>query len=93
MSAYSTAAVAFEAALAHQGVRRAFAARLDMGLKRAGFTSLHVAKLLNVAAAEVQYWRAGITVPSRETCYRLSTLLHVDIAWLCLGATPGITCA
>jgi transcriptional regulator with XRE-family HTH domain len=64
---------------------RAFAARLDMTLKRSRLSSSRVAKSLGVSEGDVVLWRAGITMPRRCDCQRLSTLLHVDASWLSLG--------
>jgi len=69
----------------HNGARRAFAARLDMTIKRAKVTSGRVARSLGVPEHEVTLWRAGVTVPKSADCARLSELLDVDVAWLCAG--------
>ncbi|AXF06107.1 hypothetical protein CUJ88_48400 (plasmid) [Paraburkholderia hospita] len=69
--------------LKHNGSRRAFAARLDMTIKRAKVTSGRVARSLGVPEHEVTLWRAGVTVPKSADCARLSELLDVDVAWLC----------
>jgi hypothetical protein len=71
--------------LEHNGSRRAFAARLDMTIKRAKVTSGRVAKSLGVPEHEVTLWRAGVTVPKSADCERLSQLLDVDVTWLCAG--------
>jgi hypothetical protein len=63
--------------------RRAFAARLDMTIKRAKVTSGRVARSLAVPECDVTLWRAGVTVPNSTDCERLSELLDVDVAWLC----------
>ncbi|QCP48289.1 XRE family transcriptional regulator [Trinickia violacea] len=67
----------------NNGSRRAFAARLDMTIKRAKVTSGRVAKSLGVPERDVTLWRAGVTVPKSTDCERLSELLDVDVAWLC----------
>ena len=69
--------------LNHNGSRRAFAARLDMTIKRAKVTSGRVARSLGVSEHEVTLWRAGVIVPKSTHCERLSDLLDVDVAWLC----------
>jgi|HubBroStandDraft_5_1064220.scaffolds.fasta_scaffold1382174_1 transcriptional regulator with XRE-family HTH domain len=76
-----------EDGLAQPKVRRAFSARLDMCLKRARLTTLQVARYVGVSSDEVALWRAGVTVPGRQAYRRLSELLRVDAAWLCIGAT------
>jgi hypothetical protein len=63
--------------------RRAFAARLDMTIKRAKVTSARVARSLGVPERDVALWRAGVTVPKSTDCERLSELLRVNLAWLC----------
>jgi hypothetical protein len=63
--------------------RRAFAARLDMTIKRAKVTSARVARSLGVPEGNVALWRAGVIVPKSTDCERLSELLDVDVAWLC----------
>jgi hypothetical protein len=65
--------------------RRAFAARLDMTIKRAKVTSSRVARSLGVPERDVTLWRAGVIVPKSMDCERLSELLDVDVAWLCAG--------
>src|SRR4051812_37504310 len=47
--------------LQHNSSRRAFAARLDMTIKRAKVTSGRVARSLGVPEHEVTLWRAGVT--------------------------------
>jgi hypothetical protein len=74
-----------QSTLNHNGSMRAFAARLDMTIKRAKVTSGRVAKSLGVPEDEVTLWRAGVTVPKSADCARLSELLDVDVAWLCTG--------
>jgi hypothetical protein len=69
----------------HNGSRRAFAARLDMTIKRAKVTSGRVARSVGVPERDVTLWRAGVTVPKSTDCERLSDLLDVDVAWLCVG--------
>ena len=63
--------------------RRAFAARLDMTIKRAKVTSTRVARSLGVSERDVTLWRAGVIVPKSTDCERLSELLDVEVAWLC----------
>jgi hypothetical protein len=65
---------------------RAFAARLDMTIKRSRLTSQRVAKSLGVTEGDVALWRAGITLPRYADCRRLSELLHVDVSWLSGGS-------
>ncbi|SIT38125.1 conserved hypothetical protein [Paraburkholderia piptadeniae] len=72
-----------ESTLKNTGSRRAFAARLDMTIKRAKVTSSRVAKSLGVPECDVTLWRAGVTVPKSTDCERLSELLGVNVAWLC----------
>jgi hypothetical protein len=72
-----------ERTLKHNSSRRAFAARLDMTIKRAKVTSSRVARSLGVPERDVTLWRAGVTVPKSTDCARLSELLNVDVAWLC----------
>ncbi|NPT58305.1 helix-turn-helix domain-containing protein [Paraburkholderia elongata] len=72
-----------ESTLENNSSRRAFAARLDMTIKRAKVTSSRVARSLGVPERDVTLWRAGVTVPKSTDCERLSELLHVDLAWLC----------
>jgi hypothetical protein len=72
-----------ENTLKNGGSRRAFAARLDMTIKRSKITSSRVAKSLGVPERDVTLWRAGVTVPKSTDCERLSELLDVDLAWLC----------
>lgn len=71
--------------------RRIFSTRLDMTIKRARLTTRLVALYLNVKERDVTFWRAGITLPGSAQCRRLSSLLHVDVAWLCVAhpAAPG----
>ncbi|MEA3090295.1 MAG: hypothetical protein QOJ04_1637 [Caballeronia sp.] len=71
-----------------QRVGRAFAARLDMTIKRSGLSSGRVAKSLGVTEGDVALWRAGITLPRAADCRRLSELLHVETAWLNGGSKP-----
>src|SRR3978361_2582941 len=73
-----------------QRVGRAFAARLDMTIKRSGLSSGRVAKSLGVTEGDVALWRAGITLPRAADCRRLSELLHVETAWLNGGGKPGV---
>jgi hypothetical protein len=65
---------------------RAFAARLDMTIKRSRLSSSRVAKSLGVAEGDVALWRAGITMPRVSDCRRLSEILQVDVGWLREGA-------
>ncbi|TCG02735.1 hypothetical protein BZM27_53620 [Paraburkholderia steynii] len=74
-----------ESTLKNRRARRAFAARLDMTIKRAKVTSGRVAKTLGVPERDVTLWRAGVVVPKSTDCARLSELLDVDVAWLCAG--------
>lgn len=73
-----------ENTLKNKGSRRVFAARLDMTIKRAKVTSGRLARSLGVPERDVALWRAGVTVPKSTDCERLSELLHVDLAWLCV---------
>jgi hypothetical protein len=75
----------FENSLTDAVCRRAFAARLDMTLKRAKMASRRVAQCLGVPEHDVTLWRAGVTVPGAAQCRHLSELLRVDVAWLCVG--------
>ena len=75
--------VHLQSTLNHNGSRRAFAARLDMTIKRAKVTSGRVARSLGVPEHEVTLWRAGVLVPKSTDCERLSDLLDVNVAWLC----------
>jgi hypothetical protein len=59
-----------------------------MTIKRAGITSGLVAADVGVREREVDFWRAGITVPQSTHCQRLLQLLRVDLSWLCLAAGP-----
>jgi hypothetical protein len=74
-----------ESTLKNNSSKRAFAARLDMTIKRAKVTSSWVARSLGVPERDVTLWRGGATVPTRTDCERLSDLLRVDVAWLCAG--------
>jgi hypothetical protein len=74
-----------ESILKNNKSRRAFAARLDMTLKRAKVTSSQVARSLGVPERDVTLWRAGVTFPKGTDCERLAKLFHVDVAWLCAG--------
>jgi transcriptional regulator with XRE-family HTH domain len=74
----------------NQRLGRAFAARLDMTIKRSRLSSSRVAKSLGVTEGDVALWRAGITMPHRSDCHRLSKLLHVDAAWLSAGSTESV---
>jgi hypothetical protein len=71
------------------GFRRRFATRLDMTMKRARITSRRLASYLGVKEPEVVLWKAGITLPQGGQCRRLSQLLQVDVAWLCVA--PGLS--
>lgn len=70
--------------------RKGFSTRLDMTIKRARITSRLVAIHVGVKEREVDFWRAGITVPHGAQCHRLSQLLRVDLSWLCLAAVPVV---
>ena len=72
-----------ETTLKNKSSRRAFAARLDMTIKRAKVTSGRVTRSLGVPERDVTLWRAGVTVPKSMDCERLSELLEVDVTWLC----------
>jgi hypothetical protein len=74
-----------ENTLKNNSSRRAFAARLDMTIKRAKVTSARVARSLGVPERDVTLWRAGVIVPKSTDCERLSEVLDVDVAWLCAG--------
>lgn len=71
------------------GWRRAFAARIDMTLKRAQRRSAWVARRLNVSERQVGFWRAGVLLPTGEQCRRLSALLQVDLHRLCAVDNPS----
>jgi hypothetical protein len=75
---------------ANQRLGRAFAARLDMTIKRSRLSSSRVAKSLGVTEGDVALWRAGITMPHRSDCHRLSKLLHVDASWLSVGSAEPV---
>jgi hypothetical protein len=66
-------------------LRRAFAARLDMTMKRAKLTSARLSRMLRVSEDDIGLWRAGILVPGSIDCLRLSNILGVDVIWLCVG--------
>jgi hypothetical protein len=68
-----------------QAPERAFAARLDMTMKRSRLSSSRVAVSLGVAVGDVALWRAGITMPRATDYARLSNLLQVDARWLRSG--------
>jgi hypothetical protein len=74
-----------ESTLKNNSSRRAFAARLDMTIKRAKVASSRVARSLGVPERDVTLWRAGVIVPKSTDCARLSEVLDVDVAWLCAG--------
>lgn len=64
--------------------RRAFAAKLDMTMKRANLSTCAVASSVGVPERDVALWRAGASAP--ESCgqiERLSAVLRVDLHWLC----------
>ncbi|WP_175105658.1 XRE family transcriptional regulator [Pararobbsia alpina] len=61
-----------------------------MSIKRARITSRLVATYVGVKERDVDFWRAGITVPHGAQCQRLSQLLGVDLSWLCLAAAPVV---
>lgn len=56
----------FENSLTDTVCRRAFAARLDMTLKRAKMTSKRVAQSLGVPEHDVTLWRVSVAVPRGE---------------------------
>lgn len=64
---------------------RAFAARLDMTLKRARVSTSRVARYVGVPEQDVAMWRAGVTAPERAEIRRLSEMLQVDFGWLKAG--------
>jgi hypothetical protein len=66
-------------------LRRAFAARLDMTMKRAKLTSAHLARSLRIPERDISLWRAGIVMPGRIDCQRVSSILDIDVKWLCSG--------
>ena len=66
---------------------RAFAARLDMTIKRAKITSARLARLLAVPERDVTLWRAGVMTPRVGHCHKLSDILGVDVRWLCAGTS------
>lgn len=68
--------------------RKGFSTRLDMTIKRAKITSRLVASTLGVKERDVNFWRAGITLPGGAQCRRLSQFLSIDLAWLCVA--PGL---
>jgi hypothetical protein len=70
--------------------RKRFATRLDMTMKRAKITSRIVAGYLGVREQDVTFWRAGITLPQGAQCRRLSQLLSIDLAWLCLAPASAL---
>ncbi|CAB3787233.1 hypothetical protein LMG28614_02454 [Paraburkholderia ultramafica] len=64
--------------------RRAFAAKLDMTMKRAKLSAFAVASSVGVTERDVVLWRAGASAPeSLGECERLSAALRVDLDWLC----------
>jgi hypothetical protein len=67
--------------------RKRFSTKLDMTIKRARITTRLVASYMGVNEHEVNFWRAGITLPGSGQCHRLSRLLRVDVTWL--YGTPG----
>ncbi|WP_347554238.1 helix-turn-helix domain-containing protein [Robbsia sp. KACC 23696] len=69
--------------LEDETIRRKFSIRLDMTLKRKKLSSTHIARQLGVAVQHLQFWRAGVTVPTIRQVRRLSTLLDVPMDWLC----------
>jgi hypothetical protein len=71
--------------LESSSAKRAFAARLDMTIKRAKITSGRLARLLAVPERDVTFWRAGVMTPHAEHCHKLSDILGVDFRWLCAG--------
>jgi hypothetical protein len=79
-----------QSTLNHNGSRRAFAARLDMTIKRAKVTSGRVARSLGVPEHEVTLWRAGVTAPKSADCERLQkVVLYAGRAVMCLGQATG----
>lgn len=68
-----------------QAPGRAFAARLDMTIKRSRLSPGRIARSLGVAVGDVALWRAGITLPLSSHYRRLSELLQVDAGWLRSG--------
>jgi ribosome-binding protein aMBF1 (putative translation factor) len=66
---------------------RAFGARLNTSLTKAGMSSARVAALMQVSPNDVQMWRQGVTIPSSAECHRLSELADSTIEWLC--GTPS----
>jgi ribosome-binding protein aMBF1 (putative translation factor) len=62
---------------------RAFAARLNTSLTKAGMSSARVAALMRVSTDDVQMWRQGVTIPSSAECQRLSELADSSVEWLC----------
>jgi hypothetical protein len=86
MTSEHSADLRFQRELNQNPCRKAFAARLDMTLKRKKLSSTRVALSLGVRESDVSLWRAGVTVPEGKQCRRLSRLLQVDIAWLCTGS-------
>ena len=64
--------------------RRAFAAKLDMTMKRAKLSAFAVACSVGVTERDIALWRAGASAPeSLGECERLSAALRVDLHWLC----------
>jgi ribosome-binding protein aMBF1 (putative translation factor) len=75
----------FENQLASNAGKRAFAARLDRALKRAGVSSTRVASWLEVSESDVKFWRDGVLLPAPRQCTRLANNLNLDVHWLCAG--------
>lgn len=65
-------AARLESTLKNNSSRRAFAARLDMTIKRAKDTSSRLARSLGVLECDVTLWRAGVTL-SEECGLRAAT--------------------
>lgn len=68
---------------------RAFGARLDTSLNKAGLSSARVADLMRVSTSDVRMWRQGVTIPSSSECRRLSELADSSVEWLCGTPTLG----
>lgn len=88
MSPHSESLGHLERSAGNDRLRRALAAGLDRAFKRAGISSERAANWLGVSEYEVEYWRAGITVPPLNACMRLATVVQLDVHWLCTGQPP-----
>jgi hypothetical protein len=77
----------FPSNLETSSAKRAFAARLDMTIKRAKITSGRLARLLAVSEGDLTLWRAGMMAPGAEHCHKLSDILGVSVTWLCAGTS------